>query len=410
MGCGASKPAYVEPLLATTNKTPSTGVKQSNPVVAPSKSPLRPAAGDESGKASTTQNPPPQSHEPHSEGAAATTAKPKLENGNVSDPFPSIVTAPLKAPATAALEKPATAALEKNMTGTADPQWRELWNANKDKLVDPADVHATLQDLMAVFTNKLSETELLMLQRKVRSAVRKANATDSNHNKRKARKNNSFVQSSNSNGSSHIFQDSAQHDPRSVAEKFHLLTPNVVRRVLPTPPSPLSNLRNNLALTKSPSNDSNKSLGSLASASDANGSSSSTGGGGPAIRLVETTYLLALYCGDSLWDRVADIALQSAKANDLEMDVNKQTIQKQKQESNGKAAPPAPIPEPCQPTTERLADPPPGVGLHALSFLLALALSKYPFYRYWLIAQEPNLYHLVPHLDLIAQEGHGNNS
>jgi hypothetical protein len=372
MGCGASKPAHVEPVL-----TPSLDHKQ-NAVAAAAAAATTPNDSSRSTARADTATFPrqavheeqQQSYENHGGGAAA---KHKLdwtsvhsgENGSsggvTSHPPASVMTNPTSA---------ATVALERDISGREDPQWKQLWNANKDLLLDPADVHAMLQDLMATFTNKLSETELLMLQRKVRSAVRNANASEPG--KRKARKNSS-VGSTNTGDSSasHIFQDSSQHDPRSVVEKYHLLTPNVLRSVLPRPPDPLSNLRNNLTLTKSPSNDSNKSLGSLASAADAAGNASSE------IRTVETTFLLALYCSDTLWDRVADIAVQSAKTNDLEMDVNKQTIQKQKvQLENGQKTVSSSVPEPCNPTCDRPVEPPPGVGMHALSFLLGLALSK----------------------------------
>ncbi|KAG7354397.1 ubiquitin carboxyl-terminal hydrolase [Nitzschia inconspicua] len=317
----------------------------------------------------------PETHESHKDGAdaAISGAEPEpdwnivhysSENGGVSHRLPtSILGGPF--PATTALNRDVVA-------GRDDPQWKQLWNAHKDQLVDPSDVHATLQDLMATFTNKLSETELLMLQRKVRSVVRKSNVSESN--KRKARKSSSVGSNNINDGglASQIFQDSSQHHPRSVVEKYHLLTPNVVKAVLPKPPSPLSNFQNHFSLTKSPSNESNKSLASLASATDAAG----TGNAPPEIRTVETTYLLALYCSDALWDRVAEIAVQAANSNDLEMDVNKQTIQKQQQQqqSTSPHASTLPIPEPCDPTTERPVDPPPGVGLHALSFLVALAL------------------------------------
>jgi hypothetical protein len=264
---------------------------------------------------------------------------------------------------------PATASLaqrvnEGDLSGTNDPQWRQLWNTHKDMLLDPADVHATLQDLMAKFSNKLSETELLMLQRKVRSAVHKV-SINADSIKRKTRKNSSVGSNSGGTNASVVFQDSSQHDPKVVVEKHHLLTPNVLRRVLPRPPNLVSNFQNSLSLTKSPSNDSNKSIGSLASENSS-----------PEIRTIETTYLLALYCSDSLWDRVAEIAVQSAKANKLEMDVNKQTLQKQQQQEVSSPTQGS-IPHPCSPTFERPPDTPPGVGLHALTFLLGLALRKY---------------------------------
>ncbi|KAL3914155.1 MAG: hypothetical protein SGILL_006213 [Bacillariaceae sp.] len=224
------------------------------------------------------------------------------------------------------------------------------------------DVHAKLQDLMGEFTNKLSETELLFLQRKVRSVVRHSQLTAESSKSRKMRKNSS---SAGSGSALSVFQDSA-YDTKTVVKNYHLLTAYVLRRVLPSQPVCL---RGGLALTKSPSFDSTKSLGSLASAENANGGSGNSST--PSIQIVETTYLLALYCNDSLWDRVAEIAMQSAKNNNLEMDVNQQQVLNGKQSASQQ-----PVPEPCNPTFPKIAEAPSGVGLHALTFLLGVALSK----------------------------------
>jgi hypothetical protein len=128
-------------------------------------------------------------------------------------------------------------------------------------------------------------------------------------------------------------------------------------------------------------------MASAASGGELNSNIGNNNNATNTISTVETTYLLALYCNDSLWDRVAEIAVQSAKANDLEMDVNKQVLLQQKQQAamNGNhhgSHPSKPqaqkIPEPTKPVFDRPSDAPFGVGLHALTFLLGLALSKPP--------------------------------
>jgi hypothetical protein len=114
------------------------------------------------------------------------------------------------------------------------------------------------------------------------------------------------------------------------------------------------------------------------------------------IHPIETLYLLALYCNDSLWDRVADIAVRSARSNNIETDVNNKQIQTRqghpisgrnglgKTTHDGPSSssvrssdiPTTTIPEPTQPTLEGPPDPPCGVPLHSLTFLLGLALRK----------------------------------
>jgi len=95
-----------------------------------------------------------------------------------------------------------------------------------------------------------------------------------------------------------------------------------------------------------------------------------------AIQTVETTYLLALYCNDILWDDVAEIAVDSAEANHLEyMDVNKQVDdddEKKDNNNNNNLLPPVP----SEPTCERPPETPLGMGMHAMTFIFGLALRK----------------------------------
>jgi hypothetical protein len=300
--------------------------------------------------------------------------------------------------------------------GINDPQWKELWTQYKDSLMDPADVHATLQDLMSTMTNKLSDTELLFLQRRVRNAVRLSQRPSENTatNKgggggRKGGRKNSMnsTASTSSTSSTSLFHD--RQETKTVVKNYHLLTPYVLRKVLPAPPTPLAEIHHNKPLARSASHDSNRSLGSLGSTTDNNQHNNNNNNNGAGngnnhsytesrtIHLIETLYLLALYCNDSLWDRVADIAVRSARSNNIEMDVNNKQIQtRQGHPSSGRNGigklihdgpsssssdiPTTILPEPTPPTLEGPPDPPCGVPLHSLTFLLGLALRKYTEY------------------------------
>ena len=187
-----------------------------------------------------------------------------------------------------------------NKQNTSDLHWKALWNALHSHLLDPVDVHATIEDLMARTTNRLSATEITFLQRRVRNIVR---STQSTTKKRIS-----------------IASTKEFTEGRAIAERYHLLNKHIVKKILPTC----------------------RPKGS--------------------VDPMECAYTLLLYCHESLWDRVADIAVQSCKQNGLEIDVNRQT-------------PVTTIPSPCIPLDEA-PELPPGVSFHSLSFLVALALRK----------------------------------
>ena len=152
---------------------------------------------------------------------------------------------------------------------------------------------------MAKCTNKLSATQLTFLQRKVRAVVR--SSTQQEGKTRLRLKSNTTHQ---------------EQETKAIADKFHLLSNHVVKKVLP------------------------KSM------------------------TVDSTFLLLLYCHDSLWDRVATIAEDACKAAGLVMDVNKHK-------------PLATVPSPSNPTIEDPPEVPQGISLHTLTFLMGLALRKY---------------------------------
>ena len=108
---------------------------------------------------------------------------------------------------------------------------------------------------------------------------------------------------------------------RTIAERYHLLSHHIVRRIL-TSPKPST----------------------------------------PSVDPKESIFLLLLFLNEALWDRVTDIAVQTAKRGRLEMDVNKQKPIK---------SIPAPIGQQDDP-----AEVPQGASFHALAFLVAMALRK----------------------------------
>jgi len=280
------------------------------------------------------------------------------------------------------------------VVGVEDTQWQELWLAHKDILLDPADVHATLQDLMANATNRFSDTELLFLQRRVRSTVRQSHLyteqqSSSNGGKNrgpgaimmKKQRSREGIGGAGAGTSAALLQE--LQDTKTIAKNHNLLTAHVLRKVLPRPPVPTvktnieflaanfmqtmgsqSILENTIVELSSSGNNIvlGEVGGSTASATEANGTVS-------GIQIVETTYLLTLFCNDILWDNVAEIAVNSAKANNLEMDVNKQILNSSGRSNNKNS-----LPEPPESKCKEPPQIPIGMGMHALTFIIGLAL------------------------------------
>lgn len=149
--------------------------------------------------------------------------------------------------------------------GSDDPHWNRLWDSHRSFLLDPADIHATIEDLMARSTNKLSTTEITLIQRKVRRIIRKSPSKD-------GKKGIPFAKSS-----------SGSDEDRLTAERQHLLTSNAIQQILPALPG---------SAETSPVN--------------------------PATSI----FLLLLYTHESMWDKVAETAVMNAKAAGFNMDVN----------------------------------------------------------------------------------------
>lgn len=193
-----------------------------------------------------------------------------------------------------------------------DPYWTDLWETHQALLIDPADVHSAIEDLMGKATNKLSATELTFLQRKVRAIVR------SSTQQAEAVKGGRMGRILNNNNN-----NSEEQETRAMAGRYHLLTNHVVRKLLPKPPS------------STPA----------------------------SINTLETTYILALFLHESMWDGVAEIAAASTKDVGLVMDVNKHE-------------PLTTAPAPCSPRLSEVPEVPPGVSFHAVACLMGLALRK----------------------------------
>ena len=194
--------------------------------------------------------------------------------------------------------------------------WKALWDAFHTSLLDPADIHSTIEDLMARTTNKLAATEISFVQRKIRYVLR--NTSKTNPEKNKMMMGRILPSSSTTN----TIQQQQEMEGKTIAERFHLLNQAIIKRILP-PCRPIG-----------------------------------------TVDPIECAYWLMLFCHESLWDRTAAIALQSIQSAGIEMDVNKQK-------------PITTIPSTYHEMELEPPELPPGVTVPSLAFLMALALRKY---------------------------------
>ena len=116
-----------------------------------------------------------------------------------------------------------------------ETQWKYLWNTYKTHLVDPVDVPAVLQGLFQRTINRLSPTQIIFLQRKVRWALSADAAQSSSNNNGGSSSNHHYHAPQNLvakvwNSSS----SSSSGEARVLAEKSHVLADAVWQRVLPS--------------------------------------------------------------------------------------------------------------------------------------------------------------------------------
>ena len=109
--------------------------------------------------------------------------------------------------------------------GNSDAQWKDLWEALSPRLLDPADVIAVVEEVMNETTNRLMTTDINFILRRVRRIVSGL----------PPRPNNNFAQTGkmrvfSSSNSNNI--NSLESDGKATAEKYHLISSYIFRRIL----------------------------------------------------------------------------------------------------------------------------------------------------------------------------------
>jgi ubiquitin C-terminal hydrolase len=212
------------------------------------------------------------------------------------------------APVSSAVSKTTTS----SNTRTSAGQWKVLWETLPHP-VDPADVPAVIADLMARQINKLSPTEITLMQRKIR------NMSNSTPQQKKGGR----------------FRMAAETTP---VEKQHLLDDYIVRKLWSMPTLSSSEIYFRFHVQSDPAD--------------------------ASIDLVGSATVLLSHLGEPLWERAALIAADAADEAGLEMDVNK------KSPGEDKIAPQPPALEQFASQTV-LGN---GISFHSVCFLQSLAL------------------------------------
>jgi len=198
---------------------------------------------------------------------------------------------------------------------TVEQQWKMLWKTQSHHLLDPADVPSCLGECKSRVTNRLSPTEVTMIQRRVRAILRSMPVVQQSTTKK------AMGRVFSSNNSNHQNYNNIKDDAKSLAQQQHLLSWTVLQK-----------LWRPMVVDR--------------------------------VDIMENAYTLMLYSSERLWPRVAEVARQTAATAKLEMDVNKKLLSKQEWT----------MPKPS--LVPDLAEPPvlpPGVALHDLVFFMALA-------------------------------------
>mmetsp|Transcript_29230 Transcript_29230/g.44202 ORF Transcript_29230/g.44202 Transcript_29230/m.44202 type:complete len:2074 (+) Transcript_29230:226-6447(+) len=219
-------------------------------------------------------------------------------------------------------------AAKRNSSGGAkiDTAWRHVWDSLQSHILDPCDVRAVIESCMAQYINLLTNSEMLLLQRRVRNVVRLLPRLNSQNATQKLMMNR-FVKNAvtYANGHSNGNDMSNLMESRATIEKFHQVDEATFKRIF--------------------------RAGNVLK------------GDVEFVDPLESLFIIGSYLSsEHILARAASIAIDSSK--DLVLDVNK----------NRPTSPPAPAPVSLK---EYLPSEPievEGVSFQALAYLIALAL------------------------------------
>ena len=243
-----------------------------------------------------------------------------------------------------------------NSNNNGDAQWKDLWEALNPHLLDPSDVIAVVEEIMNDTTNKcMMPTEINFIVRRIRHVMASLPP--------KANTNSTAVVSkmrvfSNANNSQHNSNNATlEMEGKATAEKYHLISSYLFRRML----------GGHNTLDSIPKPDTKEAAAVFPDP-------------------IETAYTLLLHLSsEALCEHAASIAVRTAEAAGLKLDVNEQLLLLEEEKRNHTTTTTSssptinskrpPVPPGVVPKEDR-PDLPPGITLQSFAYLLALALRK----------------------------------
>ena len=232
-------------------------------------------------------------------------------------------------------------------------------------LLDPADVPSCLDMLRSRLTNRLSATEVTFVQRRLRTLLKQMETS-------------STVTPSNNKFVSRVFSSTsatakAEAEAFQLAQQQHLLSLHVISKLWKLVPHS-SGMHSTTTTSTNNNNNNNTNAGGRSSPSQPNTSPQQLT---PDVNVLDNVYTLLLYLSETLWSRVASVAGQTAKAANMDMDVNHSAKQQQPSSSSSTTTTSSLWPMPKPSIVPDVTEPPvlpAGVQLQNVVFLMALAL------------------------------------
>ena len=236
--------------------------------------------------------------------------------------------------------------LKQSKPSPIESQWKSLWESQSGALMDPADAHVVMDDLMRRHINLLSATEITFIQRRVRSVVGSLPAGSNSKNGSSGGVMGRFSSLGSNLTNNNSQRQQTESEAKDIAWRLHLFSKHVIVNRILRPIMTTATIHTSADAMEETNDNSTEHC----------------------FNVMENAYCIMLHLCETLWARVADVAENAAQSAGLEMDVNKR-LKKATTSATWKMPKPSIVPD-----LEAPADLPPGVSLYSLTFVVGLAL------------------------------------
>lgn len=280
-----------------------------------------------------------------------------------------------------------------------DPSWEALVRSHEANISDPADVPSVLDELVSATVDLLTPSEITLVQRRIRDAVRSVGGGSSAGSKVKPSKLGSRTKGGSRGGTdwedAPLVPAAADERSRNVCRMENGLDLNLVRKVFAGGERMLDRVyeediaRTSRSVYVQRKGEAMSKLSAPAAGWAANGRAD----------MIGSAHVLMRHLSEKRWERVATVAALSASRAKLELDINKRGVRSgSKLDGSGNSLRelhPYPAPQPATPEAYGV-DPnelspssvqplPSGVSLASVCYLISSALRGTRFQRLTLL-------------------------